>query len=144
MQFKDRDHFAEELTKSIQESIEGRVEELEKSRNHMFTPGSTIHIKKATKGKGYEVHEHHENGDVTNHGSIGYSKIDKRMAQDREGKSVGLLRMKDSKHKGMPLHHTAEVKHVSVTNASTGSRWKEERLHPVGDPHGHGSGEGNV
>ena len=143
MKFKDKEHFIEELNKSICNDIDSKAEELEKSRSTMFTHGSTIRINKATKGNGYEVHEHHENGDITNHGSVPYGKIDNRMSKDSDGKHVGLLRMKDSKHEGVPLHHTAEVKHVNVKNAGSGSEWKEERLSPAGDPHAIGSGKSN-
>ena len=136
--FKDKEHFIQELTKSIQKDIASKVEELEKAKKVLFTPGSTIHIKKATKGKGYEVHEHHENGDITNHGDIGYASLDARMPKGKKNENLSLLRMKDSKHEGVPLHHSAKVKHISVQNG--GRKWKEEKLHPEGEPHAIGRG----
>jgi len=133
--FRDHEHFMEELAKSLEKDMEM----LEKAAKPMFSHESKIRIAGAKTGHGYEVHETLKDGTVINHGSKGYQALDKKMHQTKDGKSVGLLRMKDSVQKGMPLHHEATVHHAAQTDGS--KRYTVEYLHPAGDPHGFGSGK---
>jgi hypothetical protein len=147
MKFKDRQHFLEELHKSFTKEFEN-FEELEKSiKKPLFRHGSTIHITKAVAGKGYGVEEHTVNGEKISHENVPFQALDSKMntlpkhLKQKEGPKQ-LLRMKDSKHEGALLYHSATVSHNSMPiNKKTGEIKKWEKLYPNGEPHGTGSGK---
>jgi hypothetical protein len=147
MKFRDREHFLEELNKSFTREVEN-LEELKKSiKKPLFRHGSTIHITKAVAGKGYGVEEHTAEGEKVSHENVPFQTLDSKMnslpkhLKQKEGPKE-LLRMKDSKHEGALLYHSATVSHnLMPKNKKTGEISKWEKLEPHGKPHGTGSGK---
>jgi hypothetical protein len=131
--FKDKQHFVEELAKSIQKDLN---EALEKSlRQHMFQKGSTLHLKAATGDKKnshkYTVHEHTADGQVKVHEDVPLGKLDSRAKA--HSKPFRMLMGGESHNKKHDLYHSAKVRHVDVQDGSR--KYTEERLEPVGEPH---------
>lgn len=145
MKFRNREHFLEELNKSFTREVEN-LEELKKSiKKPLFQHGSTIHITKAVARKGYGVEEHTANGKKVLHENVPFQTLDSKMnvrprtLKQKEGPKE-LLRMKDSKHEGALLYHSATVSHQTKSGA-IGKVFHYERLEPNGQPHGKGSGK---
>lgn len=97
-----------------------------------FQHGSIVHVNKAVTGKGYEIKEEKQNGEVVTHPNVEYHHIDSKCKGHN-----GLLRIERSEHKDKDLYHQLKVRHVKRTMRDPVLGTKEhvtEELLPHGEP----------
>jgi len=122
--FKDKVHFVEELTKSIQKDIAAKAEELQKGKDwpgqeHLggkarFQDTSHLKISESAEKHGYTVHETKKNGEVTVHPHVPVAELDNMTGRQSK------LRLTNKGAKNHDCHTEAVVQHHGVVNLGNG------------------------